>query len=115
MTIQAFYETIQEDYEDVLDRFMMENLLMKYVLKFKDDPTFDLLKQALENHEIQGAIRHSHTFKGICDNLGFMQLKKQSEEMMVLLKEGAFQKAQNLFPALCQEYLFVIENIQKLM
>ena len=76
MTIQTFYEVIGEDYEDVFNRFMMESLVVKFVKKFIEDPTFDMLEQSLENHDVQEAIRASHTFKGICDNMGFVKLKK---------------------------------------
>ena len=76
MTIQTFYEVIGEDYEDVFNRFMMESLVVKFVKKFIEDTTCDMLEQSLENHDVQEAIRASHTFKGICDNMGFVKLKK---------------------------------------
>ena len=115
MTIQTFYEVIGEDYEDVFNRFMMESLVVKFVKKFIEDPTFDMLEQSLENHDVQEAIRASHTFKGICDNMGFVKLKNQSEKKTELLKAGAFQEVKKLLPAFKQEYQWIIENAQKLL
>ena len=54
---------LEKNYEDVFNRFMMESLVVKFVKKFIEDPTFDMLEQSLENHDVQEAIRASHTFK----------------------------------------------------
>lgn len=47
MTIQECYEAIGGNYEDVLRRLRSEALIRKFTLKFLEDQSYPLLKQAL--------------------------------------------------------------------
>lgn len=47
MTIQECYEAIGGNYEDVLRRLRSEVLIRKFTLKFLEDQSYSLLKQAL--------------------------------------------------------------------
>lgn len=49
MTIQECYEAIGGNYEDVLRRLRSEVLIRKFTLKFLEDQSYSLLKQALYN------------------------------------------------------------------
>lgn len=111
MTIKELYENIGEDYQDVFDRFMMEKMIQKYVLKFIEDPNFLLLKQSLESNDEDEAFRAGHTLKGVCANMGFLKLEKLSSQITELLRHHEVDKAQKLFPDLEREYLLIKDAI----
>lgn len=111
MTIKELYENIGEDYQDVFDRFMMEKMIQKYVLKFIEDPNFLLLKQSLESNDEDEAFRAGHTLKGVCANMGFLKLEKLSSQITELLRHHEVDKAQKLFPDLESEYLLIKDAI----
>lgn len=87
MTLKEFYETIGENYEDVFSRFGDEAFLKRFVIKFLDDPCFSDLKTALSRRDTEAAFRAAHTLKGICLNLGFQDLYKESAAVTERLRE----------------------------
>ena len=71
MTLQEFYAVVGGDYQDALNRMMMEAMLRKFLAKFPTDPSFENLSAALEAGNREEAFRAAHTIKGLCQNLGF--------------------------------------------
>ena len=49
MTMRECYKAIGGNYEDVLRRLHNEALIQKFTLKFLEDPSYLLLKQALRD------------------------------------------------------------------
>lgn len=80
MTIQECYEAIGGNYEDVLRRLRSEVLIRKFTLKFLEDQSYSLLKQALGDNNYEEAFRGAHTLKGVCQNLSFDRLYEVSSE-----------------------------------
>lgn len=111
MTIKDVYDIIHEDYQDVYDRFQMERMIQKYVLKFIEDPNFSLLKQGLECCDEQEAFRAGHTLKGVCANMGFLKLEKLSSQITELLRQYEIENAKRLFPDLEKEYELIRTTI----
>ena len=71
MNIQEFYDSIDENYENVSSR-MMGN--QKLVEKFVEDPTYKQIKESVEKMDYDEILRATHTMKGIASNLEFTQL-----------------------------------------
>ena len=53
MTIQECYKAIGGNYEDVLRRLRSEVLIRKFTLKFLEDQSYSLLKQALGDNNYE--------------------------------------------------------------
>ena len=87
MTIQECYKAIGGNYEDVLRRLHNEALIQKFTLKFLEDPSYLLLKQALKDKNYEDAFRSAHTLKGVCQNLSFDRLYEVSNELTELLRD----------------------------
>ena len=87
MTIQECYKAIRGNYEDVLRRLHNEALIQKFTLKFLEDPSYLLLKQALRDKNYEDAFRSAHTLKGVCQNLSFDRLYEVSNELTELLRD----------------------------
>ena len=82
MTIQECYEAIGGNYEDVLRRLRSEVLIRKFTLKFLEDQSYSLLKQALGDNNYEEAFRGAHTLKGVCQNLSFDRLYEVSDKSL---------------------------------
>ena len=87
MTIQECYEAIGGNYKDVLGRLQSEALIRRFALKFLEDQSYPLLKQALGDNNYEEAFRGAHTLKGVCQNLSFDRLYEVSNELTELLRD----------------------------
>ena len=47
MTVKEFYDSIGGDYEDAINRFRMESLVQKFLLKFPEDTSYQELVAAV--------------------------------------------------------------------
>ncbi len=86
MTLQECYAAMEADYDDVLGRLRSERLIQKFVLKFLDDPSYELLCTSMDGGDLDTAFRASHTIKGVCQNLGFTKLGHSSHELTEALR-----------------------------
>ena len=65
MTLQECYAALEGDYQGVLGRLTSERMVQKFVLKFLNDGSFDLLVRSMEEENYQEAFRAAHTIKGV--------------------------------------------------
>ena len=99
MTMQECYQAMGADYDEVLGRLRSERLIQKFVLKFLDDPSYELLCQSMDSGDLETAFRASHTIKGVCQNLGFGPLGQSSHDLTEALRaRDGVQAAQLLGP-----------------
>ena len=103
MTLQACYEAMGADYDDAMGRLRSERLLQKFVLKFLDDGSYDLLCSSLASGNQEEAFRASHTIKGMCQNLSFTTLAKSSSELTEALRGGSTD-TDGLFAKVQEDY-----------
>lgn len=114
LNIKELYIKLGGDYEDVVDRFIKEELVKKFVLKFPADNTFDGLKEALERGDLTEAFRFIHTLKGISANLGFAGLYQAASELTEQLRGCNVPADEKLVAAVIWEYEKVISAIKEL-
>ncbi len=88
MTLQTCYENMGANYNDAIGRLRSERLLQKFVLKFLDDGSYDLLCKSLESGNMEEAFRAAHTIKGMCQNLSFSVLAESSSALTEVLRAG---------------------------
>ena len=88
MTLRECYAALGGDYDDALGRLRSERLVNKFVLRFLDDKSCDLLCASMEAKNYEEAFRAAHTIKGICANLSFTVLGKSSSELSEALRYG---------------------------
>lgn len=65
-----------------------ENLLLKFLRRFPDDPSFRALETAIQGDDRELAKVHCHTLKGISGNLGLTSLFTACANMMAGLCAG---------------------------
>lgn len=114
MTLQEFYTVVGGDYQDALNRMMMESMLRKFLAKFPSDPSFTLLEQSLQNGNREEAFRAAHTIKGLCLNLGFGKLYTSSNILTEALRDAMPPNANELFDTVKADYLLTVDAVNQL-
>lgn len=104
MTLQECYNTLDGNYQDVINRLHSERLVQKFVLKFLDDGNFALLAGAMDSGDQETAFRAAHTIKGMCQNLSFTRLADSSSQLTEALRAGNMAQAQALIGGVREDY-----------
>ena len=113
MTLQECYEKMGGDYADVLARLVNEERIGKYVLKFLEDPTYQMLCEAKNAGDNEAVFLNIHTLKGVSQNLGFGKLYEASYEMTEAVRGGKPLSDEALFEAVKEAYFDTIESIKQ--
>ena len=114
MTLKECYAALGGDYDEVIGRLRSERLVQKFVLKFLNDGSYDLLRSSLEAGDREEAFRAAHTIKGICANLAFNTLLASSEELTEALRNGAPPKPgeEELIRRVEEDYSRAVQTIR---
>lgn len=112
MTLQECYAAMGGDYEGVLGRMRSERMIQKFVLKFLNDGSYDLLIRSMEEQNYEEAFRAAHTIKGVCQNLGFDRLYQSSSQLSEALRNGFTPEAPALADQVGADYRQTTEVIR---
>lgn len=112
MTLQECYAAMSGNYEDVIGRLRSERLVQKFVLKFLDDGSYDLLCRSLEEKNYQEAFRAAHTIKGVCQNLSINKLQDSSSRLCEALRNGYTPGADALAEEVRADYAQTVAAIR---
>lgn len=111
MTLQECYEALGGDYEDVIGRLRSESMVKKFVLKFLDDGSYNLLYVSFDQKNYSEAFRAAHTIKGMCQNLSFTKLQESSSLLTEALREGYSPEADSLMEQVTEDYQRTLDAI----
>lgn len=116
MDLRQCYDTLGGNYDEVLKRMMnSETMLKKFLLKFPDDGSYDLLKSSLAAEDGQTSFRAAHTLKGVCQNLGLDRLAAVSSELTELLRGGTIpETAAPVMEKVTEAYVQTVDAIKTL-
>ena len=112
MTLQECYAALGGDYDEVIGRLRSERMVQKFVLRFLDDKSYELLCGAMESGNYEEAFRAAHTIKGVCQNLSFTDLGKSSSELCESLRGGHTPEADALAQQVKEDYQRTVQAIQ---
>ena len=112
MTMQECYAALGGDYDDALGRLRSEKLVSKFVLRFLDDKSYELLCASMEAKDYGEAFRAAHTIKGVCSNLAFTVLGRSSSELSEALRYGWTPGADALAEQVKAEYRQTVAAIR---
>ncbi|HBF5028310.1 TPA: Hpt domain-containing protein [Clostridioides difficile] len=113
MNLSDCYIIFGGNYDEVLCRLQHEHIVQKFIFKFLDDKSFNLLKVSIDNENYDDALRFTHTLKGICQNLSFSRLYESSNQITIELKDGNYKKAVDMIPQLSKDYYKTIDIIKE--
>lgn len=112
MTLQECYAAMGGNYNEVMGRLRTERLVQKFVLKFLDDGSYDLLCASMEAKDYPEAFRAAHTIKGVCQNLAFDRLLASSGQLSEALRHGYTPEADGLAERVKEDYLVTADAIR---
>ncbi len=104
MTLQECYAAMGGNYEEVLGRLRSDRLIQKFVLKFVDDGSYQLLLDSMASKNYDDAFRAAHTIKGVCQNLGLTRLLNSSSQLSEALRHGYTPEADGLTEQVSRDY-----------
>ncbi|MCC2188417.1 MAG: Hpt domain-containing protein [Lachnospiraceae bacterium] len=112
MTAKEFYETIGQNYEEVLERLAgSEALVLRFLKKFSTDKTFSELEKAMEARDIEMIFRQSHTLKGVAANLGLKPLFEHTQVLVEITRHGGSEGIDEAFEKIKKDYEEIIRLI----
>ena len=112
MTLRECYAALEGDFDAVSGRLPSEKFIQKYVLKFLNDGSFDLLLRSVEEENWAEAFRAAHTIKGMCQNLDFTKLYQSSSALSEALRHGASPEAPALLDQVRSDYRQTVDAIR---
>lgn len=114
MNTKECYSMLGGNYEDALKRLFREELIYKFVVKFLNDGSYDLLCRSLEEGDYKEAFRAAHTLKGVCQNLSFTRLYESSSRLTEALRPGGHPEISELVRQVKADYSLTVSAIHKL-
>ena len=112
MTLQECYAAMGGDYAGVTSRLPTERMVQKFVLKFLNDGSYDLLVRSMEAGNYEEAFRAAHTIKGVCQNLDFTRLYQSSSQLSEALRNGVTPEAPSLLEQVKADYAQTVAAIR---
>lgn len=89
-----------------------ENLLLKYLRRFPEDPSFHELEAAMQTGDRELAKVSCHTLKGVSGNLGLTPLFMACADMMVSFRAEDEAAVVAAFEQVREEYRQAITLVQ---
>lgn len=113
MTVKECYDAIGGNYDEIMGRFRKEERVIKFAVRFLQDPSYDLLSAAVAGRT-EEAFRAAHTLKGVCQNLSFTELYEPSAAITEALRGGDFEQADSLMPQVKAAYEKAVAGLRAL-
>ncbi|MDE5772538.1 MAG: Hpt domain-containing protein [Ruminococcus sp.] len=116
MGLKECYKELGGSFEEVSKRLPKESMIMKFVLKFLNDKSFENLTTAIENHDYSTAFMAAHTLKGVCQNLSFTRLYESSHLITEALRGDEHDESliSELVKKVTEDYKVTADAIKKL-
>ena len=112
MTLRECYAAMGGSYDDAIGRLRSERLVQKFVLKFLDDGSYDLLCRSMEEKNYEEAFRAAHTIKGVCQNLSLSRLQDSSSRLCESLRGGYTPESGALLEETAADYRRTVDAIR---
>ena len=112
MQLNECYKAFVGDYESVRKRIPGDKIIIKFLIKFLSEPSYEKLCRTLEEEDYKEAFRAVHSIKGISANLGFPALLDSSGMLTEYLRE---QDKHPVDKNKCMEYFDVITKDYKVV
>ena len=81
MTLRELYDEIGGNYDMALKVLRMEKLVDKHIRKLAQNTIFNDINTAAEAMDAPGLFESAHAIKGVCANLGLVELAEAASEI----------------------------------
>ena len=114
MTVNEFYQKVDGDYTDAINRLQSDVLIRKFLKMLPGDNSMTLLAEAVEKSEVEQAFRAVHTLKGMALNLSLSALVCSAMTELLRGKEALPAETGQYYDAVRREYERVREALEEL-
>lgn len=111
MTLDELYQRAGGSCAETLRRIPNEAMLLRFILKFRDDPTYRQLCDSIQAQDWETAFRAAHTLKGVAQNLGFDGLYRSSSALTEHLRGEKPLTEPALLDAVTADYQSLLADI----
>lgn len=118
MTMEECYQKLEGNYGEVCSRLPSPRLVEKFVGKFREDKSFEMLCAAMEAGNREDAFGAAHTLKGVCANLSFTRLMGSASRLTEMLRSGtdaSVAAAASLMEEVRRDYQLTVDAIASYM
>ena len=118
MNIEECYEIMGGGYSDVLTRLPSPKMIEKFIVRFLEDKSYEMLCQHMEAGNRAEAFRAAHTLKGVCANLSFSRLLDSAARLTEELRAEAdyiSDEAASLLEEVRGDYEITIDAINRFL
>lgn len=112
MDLHRFYKEIGGDLDSTLRRFSSEEMLLRFIHRFTEEPSYATLRRAIEAGDVKGAFLAVHTLKGIAATLGFDDLASAASRLTEALRGASVLPDAVLVAAVDRAYRAVCVAIE---
>ncbi|NGM16466.1 hypothetical protein GMI70_00315 [Eggerthellaceae bacterium zg-893] len=111
MDMQAFYQSVQADLNDVLALYKTPERVHKYVRSALHDKAFRLLDDAMARKDWVAGFKQAHTVKGMCQNLCLGIFTEKVIDLVECLRGGNpdEEEALRAYDRVRQEHLRLLD------
>lgn len=118
MTIKELYQNVGGDYDQAMRVLRMEKLMDKHVRKFPQNGVVEGLLEAVDGMDPTRLFEAAHAMKGVCANLGFVNLSDAASEIAEEFRPGKERKlsddeVKSRIATIRETYERVTEGIRK--
>ena len=114
-TIRQRLEAAGINVEEALERFMgNEMLFQRFLKKFLEDESYRKLEESVQAGDPDGALKASHTLKGVCGNLSMNVLHGLLTEQVAAFRAGDWERAVSMMGDIAQAFSQVCSAVQSL-
>lgn len=92
MTLTELYQEIGGDYDQALRVMRVEKLMDKHLRRFPDNGVVEGLLAAGESMDPEKIFEAAHAVKGVCSNLGLVNLSEAASEITEEYRPGNARK-----------------------
>ena len=103
------------DVSAALERFMNNDaMLEKFLKKFRNDPSYNELLEAVDARDNDRAFKAAHTLKGVAANFSFETLRAAVSDQTECFRAGNLDDGIALMPRVADEYSKVADALTKI-
>ncbi len=114
MTIKEFYQTVQGDYEEIYDRLSSDEIILRFIKRFPNDPTYTELMEAVQRGDISASFVATHNLKGLAANFAFSKLVCALNDLTEQLRPQTKQADSLLVQKVSECYHSILLSINSL-
>ncbi|MDD3411600.1 MAG: Hpt domain-containing protein [Eubacteriales bacterium] len=112
-TLFPILDKLGAETTDALERFMDdEEMYLKYVRAFPEEPTMARLTAAVAAKDYDEAEKAVHALKGIVNNLGFLPLADAAVDMLESFRDGDVDDALEAWEDVQKQYALFSDAIR---